>query len=116
MEDDHPVPPDVVADPVDVVRARDEAPRDRSFEDDARGEDRRANARADLRERLRRAERQRDSVAQRVKRLRERANVPVIKDVEAYQRVQADLAVALDDLEAAEADVARRRRALDERR
>jgi hypothetical protein len=112
--EDYPVPPDVEADPVGVVRARDEMPRDRSLEDEPHGDDRRAGARAGLLERLRRAERRRDAVAERVDRLRERANVPVIKDVEAYQRVQADLAVALDDLEAADAEVARHRRALDE--
>jgi hypothetical protein len=112
--EDYPAPLDVEADPVDVVRARDDAPREGSFEDEAGDGGRPASVRAGLLERLQRAERRRDRVAERVDRLRERANVPIIRDVEAYQRVQADLAVALDELEAADAEVARRRRALDE--
>ncbi|HET6898674.1 MAG TPA: hypothetical protein VFK70_10010, partial [Vicinamibacteria bacterium] len=71
-----------------------------------------AGARAALRARLDRAEEHRDAVAERVRELRQRANVPVIRDVGEYQRLQQDLSAALDELDQAETEVRRFRRAL----
>jgi hypothetical protein len=68
-----------------------------------------SGARAGLRDRLARAQQRRDSVADRVDRLRARTNVPVIKDLDDYERAQADLAAALDELDRADAEVARLR-------
>ena len=98
-------PPDVAAAPVDVERARDDLGRD-----DSPGTD--AGARAALRARLDRAEERRDVAAERVRELRARLNVPVIRDVDEYQRLQAQLAAALDDLDQASVEVQRFRRAL----
>jgi hypothetical protein len=100
------VHPDVAAAPVDVERARDD------FEPDAPAETRDAGARAALRARLDRAQQHRDAVAARVRDLRARTNVPVIKDVEEYQRLQNDLSAALDELDQAETEVRRFQRAL----
>jgi hypothetical protein len=69
-------------------------------------------ARATLRARLDRAEERRDVAAERVRELRARVNVPVIKDVDEYQRLQEELAAALDDLDQASVEVRRFRRAL----
>ena len=82
---------------------------------DARDEDDEAAATADLRSQLDRAQQRRDAVAERVRRLRARTNIAVIKDIEDYQRAQDDLSVALDQLDRAEAEVARLHRALDGR-
>jgi hypothetical protein len=65
-----------------------------------------------LRARLDRAEQHRDAVAERVRALRERVNVPVIKDVDEYQRLQEELSAALDELDQADTEVRRFRRAL----
>jgi hypothetical protein len=65
-----------------------------------------------LRAQLRRAEEGRDRLADRVDRLRARMNVPVITDVDRYQRMQDELETAREDLDRAEADVARWRRAV----
>jgi hypothetical protein len=100
------LPPDVAAAPVDVERARDDV------ESEAPAESVEAGARAALRARLDRAREHRDAVAARVRELRERTNVPVIKDVEEYQRVQEQLSTALDELDRADAEVLRLRRAL----
>ena len=100
------VHPDVAAAPVDVERARDD------FEPDAPAETRDAGARAALRARLDRALEHRDAVAARVRDLRARTDVPVIKDVEEYQRLQNDLSAALDELDQAETEVRRFQRAL----
>jgi hypothetical protein len=100
------VHPDVSADPVDVERARDD------FESEAPAESADAGARAALRARLDRAEQHRDAVAERVRELRERVNVPVIKDVDEYQRLQEQLSAALDELDQADTEVRRFRRAL----
>jgi hypothetical protein len=77
--------PDVAADPVDVARVRDD---------------------------LDRAEQRRDVAAERVRELRARVNVPVVKDVAEYQRLQEELSAALDDLDQANVEVRRFRRAL----
>ena len=103
------VHPDVAAAPVDVERARDD------FESDAPGETQDAGARAALRGRLDRAQQHRDAVAARVRELRARTNVPVIKDIEEYQRLQEDLSAALDELDQADTQVRRFRRALNRR-
>jgi hypothetical protein len=100
------VHPDVAAAPVDVEPARDD------FEPDASAETRDAGARAALRARLDRAQQHRDAVAARVADLRARTNVPVIKDVDGYQRLQTELSAALDDLDQAETEVRRLQRAL----
>jgi hypothetical protein len=99
------VHPDVAAAPVDVERARDDLGRDDSPTMDA-------GARTALRARLARAEERRDVAAERVRALRARVNVPVIKDVDEYQRLQEDLSGALDDLDQANVEVRRFRRAL----
>ncbi len=65
-----------------------------------------------LRAQLRRAEESRDRLADRVDRLRARLNVPVVTDVDRYQRLQDELETAREDLDRADADVARWRRAL----
>ena len=98
--------PDVAAAPVDVERAPDD------FGPDSSAETRDAGARAPLRARLDRAQQHRDDVAARVRDLRARTNVPVIKDVEEYQRLQNDLSAALDELDQAETQVRRFQRAL----
>jgi uncharacterized protein YlxW (UPF0749 family) len=99
------VHPDVSARPVDVERARDDFGRDSSApEADART--------AALHARLERAQQRRDALAERVRELRARTDVPVIKDVEEYQRLQDYLSAALDDLDRADAEVVRLRRAL----
>jgi len=67
---------------------------------------------ATLRVALRRAEAERERLAARVDRLRERANVAVVTDVEEHQRLQAALAAALDQLDEMDAEMARLRRAL----
>jgi len=100
------VHPDVAAAPVDVERARDD------FEPDTPAETRDVGARAALRARLDRAQQHRDTVAARVRDLRARTNVPVIKDVAEYQRLQNDLSAALDELDQAETEVHRLQRAL----
>jgi hypothetical protein len=100
------VHPDVAAAPVDVERAPDD------LGSDASAETRDAGARAALRARLDRAQQHRDAVAARVRDLRARTNVPVIKDVEEYQRLQNDLSAALDELDQAETEVRRFQRAL----
>jgi len=103
------VHPDVAADPVDVERARD---LDRDLESGAAAEAPDAGAQAALRARLDRAQQHRDAVAERVRELRERVNVPVIKDVDEYQRLQEQLSAALDELDQADTEVRRFRRAL----
>ena len=65
-----------------------------------------------LRAQLRRAEESRDRLADRVDRLRARMDVPVVTDVDRYQRLQDELETAREDLDRAEAEVARWRRAL----
>ena len=97
--------PDVAAAPVDVERARDDFGRD-----DSPGMD--AGARAALRARLDRAEQRRDVAAERVRELRVQVNVPVVRDVGEYQRLQEALSAALDDLDQANVEVRRFRRAL----
>jgi len=104
------VHPDVAADPVDVERARD-LDRD-DLESGAAAEAPDAGAQAALRARLDRAQQHRDAVAERVRELRERINVPVIKDVDEYQRLQEQLSAALDELDQADTEVRRFRRAL----
>jgi hypothetical protein len=99
------VRPDVAAAPVDVERARDDFGRD-----DAPNMD--PGARATLRARLDRAQERRDVAAEHVRELRARVNVPVIRDVDEYQRLQEELAAALDDLDQANVEVRRFRRAL----
>jgi hypothetical protein len=99
------VHPDVAAAPVDVDRARDDFGRD-----DSPGLD--AGARATLRARLDRAEQRRDVAAERVRELRAQVNVPVVRDVREYQRLQGELSAALDDLDQASVEVRRFRRAL----
>ena len=99
------VHPDVSAAPVGVERARDDFGREASPpEPEARA--------AALRVRLERAQQRRDVLAQRVTDLRAQTNVPVIRDVDEYQRLQQALSAALDELDRADADVARLRRAL----
>jgi hypothetical protein len=100
------VHPDVRAAPVGVERMREDLGRDSTA--DARDE----GARADLRARLGRAEQRRQAIAERVSQLRARTNVPVIRDVEEYQRLQEQLSDALDQLDRVEAEIARLRRAL----
>jgi hypothetical protein len=68
--------------------------------------------RAELRAQLRAAVDRREILAAHVDRLRARTNVPVVKDVEEYQRAQEALSAALDRLDAVDAEVARLRRAL----
>ena len=104
------VHPDVAADPVDVERARD-LDRD-DLESGAAAETPDAGAQATLRARLDRAQQHRDAVAERVRELRERVNVPVIKDVDEYQRLQEQFSAALDELDQADTEVRRFRRAL----
>jgi predicted nucleic acid-binding Zn-ribbon protein len=100
------VHPDVRAAPVGVERMPEDLGRDSTA--DARDE----GARPDLRARLGRAEQRRQAIAERVSQLRARTNVPVIKDVEEYQRLQEQLSDALDQLDRVEAEIARLRRAL----
>src|SRR5204863_9422605 len=95
------------AGPVDVRRSRDDLSRAGS-DDGADG------GQAELRAQLRAAEERRDRVAQRVDALRARVNVPVVTDVDEYQRLQDALQSALDQLDRAEAEVARLRRGLAE--
>ena len=102
------VHPDVAAAPVDVERARDDFGSDDSPTMDP-------GARSALRARLDRAQQRRDVAAERVRELRTRVNVPVIKDVEEYQRLQQDLSAALDELDQADTQVRRFRRALNRR-
>jgi hypothetical protein len=97
--DVHTVHPDVRAAPAGVERARDTPASDPAYRQ-------RLRAALDL------AQERRTALARRVAVLRARTNVPVIKDVEDYQRVQDELASALDQLDAADAEVARLRRAL----
>jgi 2-methylisocitrate lyase-like PEP mutase family enzyme len=104
------VHPDVAAEPVDVERARD-LDRD-GLESSVPADAADAGARAALRARLDRAEQHRDTVAERVRELRERVNVPVIKDVDEYQGLQEQLSAALDELDQADTEVRRFRRAL----
>lgn len=99
------VHPDVAAAPVDVERARDD------YENDA-PELQDPGARAALRARLDRAQQRRDAAAARVRELRLQVNVPVIKDVDEYQRRQEELSAALDELDQADVEVRRFRRAL----
>jgi hypothetical protein len=47
-----------------------------------------------------------------VRELRAQVNVPVVKDVGEYQRLQEELSAALDDLDQANVEVRRFRRAL----
>jgi hypothetical protein len=100
------VHPDVRAAPVGVERMPEDLRGDATA--DARDE----GARADLRARLGRAEQRRQAIAERVSQLRARTNVPVIRDVEEYQRLQEQLSDALDQLDRVEAEIARLRRAL----
>jgi hypothetical protein len=98
------------ADPADVRLAREPIARNaRATSDEVRepGEDTPI-----LRAQLSRAEESRDRLAERVGRLRARTNVSVITDVDRYQRLQDELETAREDLDRAEADVARWRRAL----
>jgi hypothetical protein len=98
------------ADPADVRRAREPIARNaRAASDEVRGPDADAVV---LRAQLSRAEAGRDRLAERVGRLRARTNVSVITDVDRYQRLQDELETAREDLDRAEADVARWRRAL----
>jgi hypothetical protein len=103
--------PDVRGIPVDVERATDDfrVPPDEG-EDDSYDPVEVAAVRADLR----RAEAERARLAARVDELRARANLRVITDIEEYQRVQAALAAALDQLDEMDAEVDRLRRALPE--
>jgi hypothetical protein len=102
----HTVHPDVRAAPVGVERMPDDRRRDSTA--DAPDQE----ARADLRARLGRAEQRRQPIAERVSQLRARTNVPVIKDVAEYQRLQEQLSAALDQLDRADAEIARLRRGL----
>ena len=98
-----------------MARPRDGAARDRFPEGAADTEDRRVTGRADVAERLQRAEQRRDALAARVSRLRARANASVVTDVAEYQRLQAELESALEQQDRLDAQVARLRR-LQERR
>jgi len=100
------VHPDVRAAPVGVERMPEDLGRDSTA--DARD----GGPRPDLRARLGRAEQRRQAIAERVSQLRARTNVPVIRDVEEYQRLQEQLSDALDQLDRVEAEIARLRRAL----
>lgn len=104
------VHPDVSTGPVEVVRSTDDlharAPAAEPIEPPDAG------AQAGLRDRLARAQQRRASVANRVAGLRARTNVPVIRDLDGYERAQSDLSSALDDLDRADAEVARLRRLL----
>jgi len=100
------VHPDVRAAPVGVERMPEDLRGDTTA--DARDEE----ARADLRARLVRAEQRRQAIGERVSQLRARTNVPVIKDVGEYQRLQEQLSDALDRLDRVEAEIDRLRRAL----
>jgi hypothetical protein len=102
----HTVHPDVRAAPVGVERMPEDLGRDAPA--GARDEE----ARADLRARLGRAEERRQAIAERVSQLRARTNVPVIRDVAEYQRLQEQLSDELDRLDRVEAEIARLRRAL----
>lgn len=112
------VRPDVRAAPVGVERARDRLRRDRAARDAADRERVDADTpddavdRAELRAQLRRAVDRREVLAAHVARLRARTNVPVVKDVEQYQRDQEALSAVLDRLDATEAEVERLRRVL----
>jgi hypothetical protein len=99
------VHPDVAAAPIDVERARDE---DEQEPPEPPG----VRVRPALRARLDRALENRDAVAERVRDLRARANVPVIRDVDEYQGLQQELAAALDELDRADAQVRRLQRGL----
>jgi hypothetical protein len=100
------VHPDVRAAPVDVERMPEDLRRDSTA--DARDQE----VRTDLRARLGRAEQRRQAIAERVSQLRARTNVPVIKDVAEYQRLQEQLSAALDELDRVDAEIARLRRGL----
>jgi hypothetical protein len=100
------VHPEVRAAPVEVEQMPEDLRRDPTA--DARDE----AARADLRARLGRAEQRRQAVSERVSQLRARTNVPVIRDVDEYQRLQEQLSDALDQLDRVEAEITRLRRAL----
>jgi hypothetical protein len=100
------VHPDVRAAPVDAERM----PEDRRRDSTADAHDQ--EVRTDLRARLGRAEQRRQVIAERVSQLRARTNVPVIKDVAEYQRLQEQLSAALDELDRVEAEIARLRRGL----
>jgi hypothetical protein len=102
----HTVHPDVRAAPVDVERMPDDLRRDSTA--DTHDEE----VRADLRARLGRAEERRQAIVERVSQLRARTNVPVIKDVAEYQRLQEQLSAALDQLDRVDAEIARLRRGL----
>src|SRR5258706_598540 len=102
----HTVPPDVRAAPVGVERMPDDLRRDSTA--GARDDD----ARADLRVRLDRAEQRRQALTERLGQLRARTNVPVIRDVDEYQRLQEQLSDTLDQLDRVEAQIARLQRAL----
>jgi len=123
------VHPDVRSGPVGVERAQDDFRRGRPRDDSSaeasdRGTAPAARADADapppvdeeaharLLARFRQAIQRRDALAARVSALRSRTDVPVIKDVDDYQRLQADLAAAQDQLDRAEAEVARLRQAV----
>ncbi|HEU0104948.1 MAG TPA: hypothetical protein VFT38_02175 [Vicinamibacteria bacterium] len=100
------VHPDVRATPVGVERMPEDLRRDSTA--GARDDD----ARADLRARLGRAEQRRQALTERLGQLRARTNVPVIRDVDEYQRLQEQLSDTLDELDRVEAQIARLRRAL----
>ena len=100
------VHPEVRAAPVEVEQMPEDLRRDATA--DARDE----APRADLRARLGRAEQRRQAISERVSQLRARTNVPVIRDVDEYQRLQEQLSDALDQLDRVEAEIARLRRAL----
>jgi transposase len=100
------VHPDVRGVPVEVESAPEEwRPAPVPAQDDV--------DRASLRADLRRAHAERARLAGRIDDLRERVNIPVIEDVEEYQRNQATLAAALDQLDELDAEIGRLRRALE---
>ena len=100
------VHPDVRAAPVGVERMPEDLRRDSTA--GARDED----ARADLRARLSRAEQRRQALTERLSQLRARTNVPVVRNVDEYQRLQEQLSDTLDRLDRVEAEIARLRLAL----
>lgn len=115
IEDEGPVPPDIDMDPVEPapparggVASRDSLPDETPVVDDPAVE-----PRASLADRLQRAEQRRETLATRVSRLRARANVPVIRNVEDHQRVQTELEAALDQQDRLDAQIARMRRQLE---